>query len=219
MRKTMKNFIRLMFLICAGTLSLSAQFDRAAVLGTVRDASGAVIPDAAVSLSNVQTGVTQRGSTDETGNYQFLNAAIGEYRVEAEMMQFKKAISDVFTVVVGARQRVDLTLELGDTTETVEVTGAALLIETDTSERATVIGQKQAVDLPLNGRAYADLTLLTPGAAHSITSHWTASTTTPTAPRTKAFRAKSCSSRRTLSASSRSLPTATPPSTAGPAAR
>src|SRR5690606_13795109 len=99
MRKTMKNFICLMFLVCAGTLSLSAQFDRAAVLGTVRDASGAMIPGAAVSLSNVQTGVTQRGSTDETGSYQFLNAPIGEYRVEAEMMQFKKAISDVFPVV------------------------------------------------------------------------------------------------------------------------
>jgi len=166
----MKNFIRLIFLICAGTLSLSAQFDRAAVLGTVRDASGAVIPGAAVSLSNMQTGVTQRGSTDETGSYQFLNAPIGEYRVEAEMMQFKKALSDVFTVVVGSRQRVDLTLELGETTETVEVTGAALLIETDTSERATVIGQKQVVDLPLNGRAYADLTLLTPGTSQSLRS-------------------------------------------------
>ena len=78
----MKNFIRLMLLICAGTLSLSAQFDRAAVLGTVRDTSGAVIPDAAVSLSNVQTGVTQRGTTDETGSYQFLNASIGEYRID-----------------------------------------------------------------------------------------------------------------------------------------
>lgn len=164
----MNHFIRAILLICAGTLSLSAQFDRAAVLGTVRDASGAVVPGVAVSLSNVQTGVMQRGSTDETGSFQFLNAPIGEYRVEAEMMQFKKAISDVFTVVVGARQRVDLTLELGDTTETVEVTGAALLIETDSSERSTVVGAKQAVDLPLNGRSYADLTLLTPGTSQSL---------------------------------------------------
>jgi hypothetical protein len=164
----MKNCIILMILCCAGALSVQAQADRAAVLGTVLDSSGAVIPDATVQLSSIQTGITRSVVTDRAGNYQFLNTPLGEYQVEAEIAQFKGVISDVFTVAAGARQRVDLALELGAATETVEVTGAALLIETDTSERSTVIGSTQAVDLPLNGRSYADLTLLTPGTAQSL---------------------------------------------------
>ncbi|MBI1353192.1 MAG: TonB-dependent receptor plug domain-containing protein [Acidobacteria bacterium] len=146
---------------------LHAQFDNAAVLGTIRDASEAVIPGASIQLTNVNTGIAQRATTDEAGNFQFLNVPIGSYQVEAENAGFKKAVSDIFTVVVGARQRVDLNLQVGDTTETVEVTGAAPIIETDSSDRSTVIGSKQAVDLPLNGRAYADLTLLAPGTSRA----------------------------------------------------
>jgi hypothetical protein len=69
---------------------------------------------------------------------------------------------------VAARQRVDLSLEVGDLTESVTVTEAAALLETDTSSRGTVIGSRQIVDLPLNGRAYADLTLLTPGTTPAL---------------------------------------------------
>ena len=147
---------------------LHAQFERAAVLGTVRDASNAVIPGASVTLTNIQTGIVREAMTDTVGNYQFLNVQIGQYQVEAEQIGFKKAVSDVFTVVVGARQRADLMLEVGEATETVEVTGAAPIIETDSSDRATVVGSKQAVELPLNGRSYADLTLLAPGTVQAL---------------------------------------------------
>jgi hypothetical protein len=145
-----------------------AQFEAATVLGTVRDATDSVIPQAEVRLTNVNTGISRSVQTDGSGNYQFLNTAIGQYQVEAGMTGFKRAVSDVFSVAVSARQRVDLRLEVGDTTETIEVTGAALLIETDSSDRSTVIGSKQAVDLPLNGRSYADLTLLTPGTSQAL---------------------------------------------------
>jgi hypothetical protein len=148
--------------------ALNAQFENAAVLGAITDATDAVVPGATVSLTNVNTGIERKGSTDASGNYQFLNVAIGQYQVQAEQAGFKTAVSEIFTVVVGARQRVDLRLDVGSTTETIEVTGAASLIETDSSDRATVIGSKQAVDLPLNGRSYADLTLLTPGATQSM---------------------------------------------------
>ena len=100
---------------------LMAQFERAAVLGTIQDSTGAVAPGVAVTLTNVQTGIAQAAVTGTTGNFQFLNVAIGQYQVDAEHTGFKKAVSDTFSVVVGARQRVDLVLEVGETTETVEV--------------------------------------------------------------------------------------------------
>ncbi|MEZ5392122.1 MAG: TonB-dependent receptor [Bryobacterales bacterium] len=154
------------------TLSLAppvhGQFENAAVLGTIHDATDAVIPGASVTLTNVNTGIERAASTDASGNYQFLNVAIGEYQISASQDGFKTAVSETFSVAVGARQRADLSLEVGSTSETVEVTGAAPLIETDSSDRATVVGSKQAVDLPLNGRSYADLALLAPGTSQAL---------------------------------------------------
>ena len=148
---------------------LHGQFDSAAVLGTISDASQSAIPGASIQLKNVNTGIARTMLTNESGSFQFLNVPNGRYQVEAESAGFKKAVSDIFSVVVGARQRVDLSLEVGDVSETVEVVGAAPIIETDSSDRSTVIGARQAVDLPLNGRSYADLTLLAPGTSQAQT--------------------------------------------------
>jgi hypothetical protein len=145
-----------------------AQFETAAVLGVIRDPSGGAVANCAVTLEGVDTGVTARTVTDASGNYEFFNVRIGRYRVTAEHPGFKKAVSDLFTVSVSARQRVNLSLEVGDVTESVTVLEAAALLETDNSSRGTIIGRQQAVDLPLNGRAYADLALLTPGVTQAL---------------------------------------------------
>jgi hypothetical protein len=165
MRNTLLWFSLFAFGLAPAAL---AQFENAAVLGTIHDATDAVIPGASVTLTNVNTGIERSGTTDASGNYQFLNVSIGQYQVAAAQDGFKKAVSEIFTVVVGARQRVGLRLDVGATSETIEVTGAALLIETDSSDRSTVIGSKQAVDLPLNGRSYADLALLAPGTSQAL---------------------------------------------------
>jgi hypothetical protein len=144
------------------------QFDAATVLGRIKDASGGAVPESAVKLESIQTGVGVETITDTSGNFEFRNVRIGQYTLSAQKPGFKVTYSDPFQVTVGARQRVDMQLEIGEVTETVEVTGAALSIETDSSDRGTVIGSQQAVDLPLNGRAYADLTLLTPGTAQAL---------------------------------------------------
>lgn len=148
--------------------SVYAQFDTSAVLGTITDASGAVIAGASVSLTASETGVVVSTVTNSNGSYEFFNVRIGKYTVSAEAQGFKKAVSDEFTVTVGARQRVALSLQVGEVSEVVTVTEAASVVEADTSSRGTVIGSKQAVDLPLNGRAYADLTLLTPGTVQAL---------------------------------------------------
>ena len=145
----------------------SAQFDAATVLGAVADATGARVPGATVTLKNADTGIVSTTITDSEGNYQFLNVRIGTYSVRAELQGFSAAIAENITIVVNARQRVDLTMKVGDIGETVVVTGAARLLESESSERGQVIGHQQIVNLPLNGRAYADLALLSPGVRKS----------------------------------------------------
>jgi hypothetical protein len=144
-----------------------AQYDTATILGTVTDASGALVPNAKVTLLNTQTGVSITQTTDENGNYQFLNQRIGTYRVSAEAQGFKQTSSGQFTLTVSARQRVDLTMQVGDVTETVTVSESVKLLETDSSDRGQVISRAAIVNLPLNGRAYADLALLSPGVRRS----------------------------------------------------
>ena len=145
-----------------------AQFETATVLGTIRDPSGAVVTGAKVTLENLGTGIATTTQTDEMGNYYFFNVRVGTYRVKAEAPGFKLAVADTFTVTVAARQRVDLTLEVGTASESITVTGAALTLETETSSRGTIVSTQQVVNLPLNGRAYADLALLAPGVRRSV---------------------------------------------------
>src|SRR5687767_5634774 len=147
-----------------------AQFDTASVLGTVRDSTGAVVPGATVTLKNVGTGITATTTSGENGDFQFLNVRIGGYTVRAELQGFSVAEAEGVQVTVNARLRVDLTLKVGNVGETVVVTGAATLLESESSDRGQVIGKEQIVNLPLNGRAYADLALLSPGVRKSAIS-------------------------------------------------
>ncbi len=151
-------------------VTASAQFDTSTVLGTVKDSSGAVVPGVTVTLKNMATGITATAVTDADGNYQFLNVRVGPYGVRAELQGFSTAEAKDVSVTVNARQRVDLTMAVGNIGETVEVIGASKLLETDSSDRGQVIAKEQIVNLPLNGRAYADLALLSPGVRRSAIS-------------------------------------------------
>jgi hypothetical protein len=144
-----------------------AQFETASVVGSVRDTSGAVVPDAKVRLTNVQTGVSLERMTDFNGNYEFFTVRIGTYAVTAEKPGFSIASVENIQVAVGSRQRVDLSLALGQMTEKVEVTASAVLLETDSSDRNQVITGEQTRALPLNGREYSTLALLSPGVRQS----------------------------------------------------
>ena len=166
-------------LLCAllfGSATAGAQFDSATVLGTVRDNSGAVVPGAAVTLTSLDTGITTAKTTDENGNFEFATVRIGRYKVTAELSGFSIALADNVQVTVGARQRVDLQLTPGSMQETVEVVGAATRLETDSSERGQVITGQQVVALPLNGREYSSLALLSPGVRLSALNTGSAST-------------------------------------------
>src|SRR5215471_276364 len=154
-------------LVCAMGAAF-AQFDTATVSGIVRDQATAVVAGSKVTIENVATGVVKATNTDQNGSYTFFDVQIGRYKLKAEAQGFKAAIAEEFTVTVNAHQRVDLQLEVGAVTESVEVTGAAAAVETDSSSRGHVIANTAIVNLPLNGRSYADLALLAPGVRKSV---------------------------------------------------
>lgn len=137
-----------------------AQFETSEVLGTVHDASGSPVSNAKVTLINEETGIQTIGTTDESGNYDFLNVRVGRYTLTVEKEGFSKFTTPNVRVDIEVRQRVDATLQVGVVTTSVTVEAAASTIDTDTSEHSQVIATQQVAELPLNGRNYADLALL-----------------------------------------------------------
>ena len=154
---------RIIVAVCTCLLFAScafAQFETSEVLGTVRDSSGAVLPNITVTLTNQGTGIETKTTSDANGNYDFVNVRVGTYTVAAEASGFAKFTATNISVDVNARQRVDVTMQVGAVSQSVEVSGAASVLETDTSEHGQVINTQQIVELPLNGRDYSDLALL-----------------------------------------------------------
>jgi hypothetical protein len=177
----MRNTSKILSLLFLAAGLLFAQFETAEVLGTVRDATGAAVPGAAVTLTNQDTNIQTRATTDGNGNFDFFNVRVGRYTITVEHAGFSKASATDVTVNVNARQRVDLTMQVGAVTESVEVTGAAAALETDSSQHGQVINTHQIVELPLNGRNYSDLALL------ATNVHRSPIAAAPTTPREGAF--------------------------------
>jgi len=128
-----------------------AQTTTGTVNGRVTDSSSAPIPDAAVSLTNVQTGLSSTTQSNGDGYYSFALVQPGSYRLNAEKGGFKKFAAD-FQLQVDQTARVDARMTVGEVTETVNVSDRGVLIESETSSLGQVIGSKQVADLPLNGR-------------------------------------------------------------------
>ena len=155
------------WLLVVAPISVLAQFDTAAVLGTVRDGKGGTIANARITVRNLATGITNQTSTDAEGEYIFPAVKIGTYEVRGEAPGFSAAVAANVNVTVNARQRVDLTLQVGQVTEVVNVVETTPLLETDSSSKGQVIGQRQIVNLPIRGRTYSSLALLAPGVRES----------------------------------------------------
>ena len=140
-----------------------AQFDSATVVGTVRDTTNAVVPDAKVTLTSVETSISAVKNTAENGAFEFQAVKPGRYILTAEKTGFAFALVEDVVVQVGARLRVDLQMPVGQVTEKVEVTAVTPLLETDSSQRGQIITGEQTRALPLIGREYSLLALLTTG--------------------------------------------------------
>ena len=154
--------------MCVCSLLLSAastfaQFDTAAVVGTVRDASGAVVQGAKVTVTGVDTGISAVRTTADAGNFEFASMKPGLYVLTAEKEGFATALADNVQVQVGARLRVDLEMPIGQVSEKVEVKAGQSVLETDSSQRGQVVTGEQTRALPLIAREYSSLALLTTG--------------------------------------------------------
>jgi hypothetical protein len=150
-------------------MSAIGQIDTGSIVGTIRDASGANVANTMITLTNKANGQVLTTKTNSVGEYQFNAMPPGHYTVKAEMSGFtSQQIGDV-EVDVQSRPSVDFTLQVGNVTQTLEVQATTPLLDTQTAELGGVIHSEQIVNLPLNGRRYADLALLEPGIQKNLT--------------------------------------------------
>ncbi len=132
------------------------------IVGTITEATGAVIPHAKITAIHEATQVRREFLTDGTGNYDLPGLAVGTYSVRAEMQGFKSSEARVL-VEVAQVVRQNLMLSVGEVRETVSVTADASQLQTDTAEMGQVITNRQIVELPLNGRSFTQLATLSTG--------------------------------------------------------
>ena len=163
MRKLLLPMVNRLVLLCALAIQMAAQSTTGSIAGVVTDPSGAVVPKATIVVTDLGTTIETRTTTDETGNYVVTLLPIGQYSVTVEASGFKKYIATGIKVNVQDRLRVNVTLQLGQAADTVEVQGSAPLLETDTSTLGQVVDSQRIVDLPLNGRFFTRLAVLTTG--------------------------------------------------------
>ena len=141
-----------------------AHFQSTAVLrGRVVDKNGAVLSRAQISAQHIATGLMRTGETDSEGNYQIAALPVGNYRVEVRAEGFRTEIVEYLNVEVARIVVQDFRLEIGEITQTINVTPETLLIEAATVSVGQVIDQRTTQELPLNGRHFIDLGLLVPG--------------------------------------------------------
>ena len=134
------------------------------IVGTVRDAQGAVVPGAAVVIVSKDTNLTREAVTDAQGAYSFLNVLAGPYDVKVSMSGFSEAVRTNVPVTIGQISRVDVVLQVGALTESVTVSSAAELLQTDTAEVKTDLKSTEITNLPLNRfRNFQSLVVLVPG--------------------------------------------------------
>ena len=151
-----------------GALAASAQVDTATITGTVRDSTGALLPDVTVTATEMDTGIGVAAKSNSNGNYVITPLKIGRYSVSVEAAGFQKETRKNIVLDVQQNLRLDFQLRVGSVSQTTEVIGQAPLLETETASLGDVVDSKQAEDLPLNGRRYTDLAELTSGVSKVI---------------------------------------------------
>ncbi len=144
-------------------LTLGAQETRATLSGTISDATGAVVTDARIRLANRDTAVGFEAITNTDGQYRFLFLNPGKYRLSTEKAGFKGFVRDGIELNVGQSAVVDVTLQIGQVSDSVTITGDAPLLDMEKADRGLVIDNKSVADLPLNIRNPIMLAVLTPG--------------------------------------------------------
>src|SRR4051794_5041346 len=147
--------------LCA--LPVAAQFESATLTGVVTDPADAVVSGAAIRAVNEDTNIEAAATTDDAGRFVFGSLRPGPYRVTATARGFKESVVSGIVLQVNQAARLDVKLAVGQVTERVTVAADAALLETESASRGAVIDHTKMIELPLNGRDYNQLALLSPG--------------------------------------------------------
>src|SRR5689334_15056982 len=148
----MPRISRILLACSALVVTALAQVNKSNLNGVIKDTSGAVVPHAAATLTNLSTGVSRSELSDETGLYRFLLVDLGEYRLEVSATGFKKFARSGISLQAGETTTVNVTLDLGEVTESVMVQGEASLLRTETAALGATVNTRAITELPLQGR-------------------------------------------------------------------
>ena len=135
----------------------------ASLAGTVTDQSGSLVPAAAITVTNVDTGASRSTVSGAAGQYQFSSLPVGHYEVRGAKPGFTEEIHPGVELAVGQSATVDINLQVGQSSQQVTVKGDAAMVSATTSPASNLVGERQVRDLPLNGRSYDELLTLNPG--------------------------------------------------------
>ena len=160
MRSLSNGFLIVVFAAAMPTL---AQVTTAELSGVVTDPTGAAVGKVKITAANTETGQSKDAVTDESGAYLITQLPPGVYNLSAEAPGFRKIVENAVTLEVSQRARLDFKLQLGQVSETVEVQGAAPLLESQSSTLGNVVSERLVEDIPLNGRNFVTLAIMTPG--------------------------------------------------------
>ncbi|HWQ31410.1 MAG TPA: TonB-dependent receptor [Blastocatellia bacterium] len=153
----------LLLVLCILIPCAQAQVTTGSILGNIRDRAGAPVAGAVVTITDVGKNTSTTHTTDDEGSYTAPFLIPGTYNVAVEAKGFKKSVINNVVVQIDQKARIDFTLEVGALTEVTEITAAATLVKTESSELGEVIEQRAVRELPLNGRNFAQLVYLVPG--------------------------------------------------------
>lgn len=168
MKSTLRFFALGVALFGAGSCILMAQAVSGTILGSVQDTTGAAIAGAPVTISSSETGVARTVITNTNGEYDVPSLPPGTYNATTEVKGFKKVSVSGIRLNVDQKARVDLKLEVGEITESIQVQGSAPLVQSDSSELGVTVNESQIKELPLNGRDFVQLTRLIPGVSRGV---------------------------------------------------
>src|SRR5215831_20054532 len=164
---------------CSLAISLWGQETTASIAGVVSDPTGALLPNAQVTATNIGTGASFRATSNASGDYVFRTLPVGAYRLSAVAPGFKRFEAVNVPTQVNEVTRVDISMLVGDVSESVEVTTAVVNVNTEDASLRTVVDQRRVEDLPLNGRDPVQLMRLVAGVSLYNGSGLTSGTTYP----------------------------------------
>jgi Carboxypeptidase regulatory-like domain len=161
--RLLHGFGTLVLLFAVFTVAAYGQTNKGTLKGTVTDEQGSIVQGATVTITNIETNSERTVSTSDEGTYEAPLLDPGNYRVAIAAPNFSTATQDNVVIQTGSTQRLDITLTAGQVGGSVTITAEAPLVQTETSERGSVVTGREVTELPLSGRNFTQLATLTPG--------------------------------------------------------